>query len=86
MYLAEFREVVLLTKGALPQPCLIIADRLVIALTLRTPVGDASDVADDQFSWRKGKTGRGKENGEQAKRTREVTVSHQPFSDRISVL
>ena len=63
----------MLTEGVLPQPCLIVADRLVIALTLWTPVGNASDVADDELSCRKGRgQGRKEENGDQAKRTGEV--------------
>ena len=51
-------------------------------------MGDASDVADNELSWRKGRGGEGREeeNRKQAKRTGEVTPSHQAFSDRTSVL
>lgn len=49
-------------------------------------MGNASDVADDELPWRKGREqGREGENGEHAKRTTEATPSHQPFSDRISL-
>lgn len=51
-HLTQFREVVLLTEGALPQPCLIVPDCLVVALTLWTPVSNASDIADDELSWK----------------------------------
>lgn len=68
----------MLAEGALPEPCLIVADRLVIALPLGTPVGNAGDVADDELSCGKGRGGQGRkeENGEQAKRTGGVTPSH----------
>ena len=50
-------------------------------------MGDASDVADNELSCRKGKGGEGKEeNGGQAEKTGEVTPPHQLFSDRTSVL
>lgn len=50
-------------------------------------MGDASNVADNELSCRKGKGGEGREeNGGQAERTGEVTPPHQLFSDRTSVL
>lgn len=52
-YLAEFREVVLLTEGTLPQPRSIVADGLVVALSLRPPVSDTSDYTGDQLTWKK---------------------------------
>ena len=77
----------MLTERALPQPRLIVADCLVVAFALWTPMGDASDVADNELSCRKGKGGEGREeNGGQAERTGEVTPPHQLFSDRTSVL
>lgn len=44
-------------------------------------MGDASDIADDELSWRKGRGGQGREeeNEELAKRSREATLSHQPL-------
>lgn len=48
----------MLTEGTLPKPCLIVADCLVIALTLGTPVGNAGDIADDKLSCRKGEVDR----------------------------
>lgn len=52
-YLAEFREVVLLTEGTLPQPRSVVADGLVVALSLRPPVSDTSDYTGDQLTWKK---------------------------------
>lgn len=50
-------------------------------------MGNASDIADDELSWRKGRgeEGREEDNGEHAKRTTQATPSHQPFSDRTSL-
>lgn len=52
-YLAEFREVVLLAKGTLPQPRSIVTDGLVVALSLRPPVSDTSYNTGDQLTWKK---------------------------------
>lgn len=75
-----------MTERALPQPRLIVADCLVVALTLWTPVGDAGDVADNELSCRKGRGGEGEKRTRQSERTGEVTPPHQLFSDRTSVL
>lgn len=52
-YLAEFREVVLLAEGTLPQPCRIVTDGLVVALSLRPPVSNTSYYTGDQLTWKK---------------------------------
>lgn len=52
-YLAELREVVLLAEGTLPQSCGIVADGLVVALSLRPPVSNTSYYTGDQLTWKK---------------------------------
>lgn len=52
-YLTEFREVVLLAEGTLPQARRIITDGLVIALSLRPPVSNTSYYTGDQLTWKK---------------------------------
>lgn len=54
-YLTEFREVVLLAEGTLPQPRGIVADCLVVTLSLRPSVSDTSHYTGDQLTWRKGR-------------------------------
>lgn len=48
-YLAEFREVVLLTERTLPQPSGVVTNRLVVTLSLRSTVGDASNYTGNQL-------------------------------------
>lgn len=49
-HLAEFREVVLLTEGALPQPCSVVPNGLVITLPLGAPVSNACHHTGDKFT------------------------------------
>lgn len=51
-YLAELREVVLLAEGTLPQARGIIANGLVVTLSLWPPVSDARHDASDELSCR----------------------------------
>lgn len=49
-YLAEFREVVLLTERTLPQPGGIVTNGLVVTFSLRPTVSDASNYTGNQLT------------------------------------
>lgn len=48
-YLAEFGEVVLLTERTLPQPGGVVPNGLVVTLSLRSTVSDASNYTGNQL-------------------------------------